>query len=75
LVVVVGKEVVIEGGFVILDAYPVSLAVVVNKCVLCHELQREVAMPPMARICVIGHDENRHGPTRLAIGISSVAAQ
>jgi hypothetical protein len=59
---------VVEAGMkAVLVALPIPPAVVVNKCVLSHSSQAEVAKFPMARISVTGHCASRQGPTRLAI--------
>lgn len=59
---------VVEAGIkAVLVALPIPPAVVVNKCVLSHSSQAEVAKFPMARISVTGHCASRQGPTRLAI--------
>src|SRR5580698_372312 len=59
---------VVEAGIeAVLVVFPYPPVVVVNKCVVSHSSQAEVAKLPIARISVMGHCANRHGPTRLAI--------
>lgn len=65
--VIIELKVVEAGLTVLLIAFPSPPTVVVNVCVLNQLSHAEVAMFPIARISVIGHDASRHGPTRLAI--------
>jgi hypothetical protein len=79
VLVLVGNEVCVAGELVMLISPGLDVvtelkvveagmkAVLVNKCVLSHSSQAEVAKFPMARISVTGHCASRQGPTTLAI--------